>query len=59
MLDEASNLFNIVIIKTDFTIPYTSVFFQLDCKYWNAEAEQAMRKQILNTVLNQSLLQNL
>src|ERR1039458_10655620 len=29
-----------LLIKTDMTIPYTSVFFELDCGYWNAEAEQ-------------------
>jgi hypothetical protein len=26
------------------TIPYTSVFFELDCGYWNAEAEQRLRQ---------------
>lgn len=46
MLDEASELFNILIIKTNFTIPYTSVFFQLDCKYWDGEAEKELRKQL-------------
>ncbi|MBU3024051.1 RbsD/FucU domain-containing protein [Zobellia galactanivorans] len=43
MLDKASEQFKILVIKTDFTIPYTSVFFQLDCKYWNTEAEKQMR----------------
>ncbi|WP_223552322.1 hypothetical protein [Aestuariivivens sp. NBU2969] len=42
-LDKASKLFNVLIIKTDYTIPYTSVFFQLDCKYWNPEAENRLR----------------
>jgi hypothetical protein len=26
------------------TIPYTSVFFELDCGYWSAAAEQRLRK---------------
>ncbi len=43
-LDEASKQFNVLIIKTDFLLPYTSVFFELDCKYWNSEAEQELRK---------------
>ncbi|MDO6516548.1 RbsD/FucU domain-containing protein [Zobellia uliginosa] len=43
MLDKASKQFNIVVIKTDFTIPYTSVFFQLDCKYWDSESETHLR----------------
>ncbi|WP_298477087.1 hypothetical protein [uncultured Maribacter sp.] len=42
-LDEASKLFNVIIIKTDFDIPYTSLFFQLDCNYWNADSEKELR----------------
>jgi hypothetical protein len=36
-----------LIVKTDMTIPYTSVFFELDCGYWNAEAEQRLRQAML------------
>jgi hypothetical protein len=43
-LDESAHLFRILLIKTDMSIPYTSVFFELDCGYWNAEAEQRLRK---------------
>jgi hypothetical protein len=43
-LDEAAELFNILILKTDMVLPYTSVFIQLDCGYWNAEKEQALRE---------------
>lgn len=46
-LDAAAQLFRILVIKTDMTIPYTSVFFELDCGYWNAEAEQRLRQAIL------------
>ena len=42
-LDEASKLFNIVVLKTESTIPYTSVFIELDCGYWSAEKERALR----------------
>lgn len=45
-LDESANLFRILLIKTTLTIPYTSVFFELDCGYWNAEAEQRLQKAI-------------
>lgn len=45
-LDKASKQFNITIIKTNFTVPYTSVFFELDCKYWNSEAEQKLRSDL-------------
>jgi hypothetical protein len=36
-----------LIVKTDMTIPYTSVFFELDCGYWNAGAEERLRQAIL------------
>ena len=45
-LDDSAKLFNVLIIKTDLAIPYTSVFFQLECGYWNAEAEKNMREQL-------------
>ncbi len=43
-LNEAAQLFRILVIKTDLTIPYTSVFFELDCGYWTADAERRMRE---------------
>jgi len=42
-LDEAGKTFRILLLKTDFTIPYTSVFLQLDCAYWNPEKEARLR----------------
>ncbi len=42
-LDQVSQTFRVLIIKTNLTIPYTSVFFQLDCAYWNADAERKLR----------------
>ena len=42
-LDESAKLFNVLILKTDLTIPYTSVFFQLGCGYWPEKSEQEMR----------------
>jgi len=43
-LDQAGKTFKVLIIKTTLTLPYTSVFFQLDCGYWNAQAEQELRE---------------
>ena len=43
-LDQSAMLFQILVIKTEMTIPYTSVFFELDCGYWNAEAEERLRQ---------------
>jgi hypothetical protein len=45
-LDQSAQVFRVLIIKTDMTIPYTSVFFELDCGYWNADAEQRLRQAI-------------
>ncbi|MDQ2841822.1 MAG: hypothetical protein M3Y72_12445 [Acidobacteriota bacterium] len=42
-LDAAGQTFRVLIIKTNLTVPYTSVFLQLDCAYWSAEAEQRLR----------------
>jgi L-fucose mutarotase/ribose pyranase (RbsD/FucU family) len=46
-LDQCAQRFRILIVKTDLTIPYTSVFFELDCGYWSAEAEQRLRQAML------------
>jgi hypothetical protein len=45
-LDKAAQMFSILIIKSTMTIPYTSVFFELDCGYWNADAEARLRAAI-------------
>jgi MFS transporter, FHS family, L-fucose permease len=42
-LNQAGSLFRILILKSTLTIPYTSVFLELDCEYWNDEAEGALR----------------
>jgi hypothetical protein len=42
-LDESAKLFNVVVLKTDLKIPYTSVFIQLECAYWNADKESRLR----------------
>ena len=43
-LDQTAQVFRVLIIKTELTIPYTSIFFELDCGYWSAEAEQRLRR---------------
>jgi hypothetical protein len=45
-LDRSAEIFRILIVKTEMTIPYTSVFFELDCGYWNAGAEERLREAI-------------
>jgi D-ribose pyranose/furanose isomerase RbsD len=47
-LDTASKLFQVVVLKTETVIPYSSVFIQLDCAYWDGNREailcERMRK---------------
>lgn len=43
-IDEASKLFKVLVLKTEGTIAYSSVFLQLDCKYWSGEKESALRQ---------------
>lgn len=45
-LDASAKLFKMLVLKTKETIPYTSVFLQLDCAYWNAEKETQLRKRM-------------
>jgi hypothetical protein len=45
-IDEAGKTFHVLVLKTNFTIPYTSVFIRLDCKYWSAAQEQRLRKRM-------------
>ena len=42
-LDQAGRVFKILMIKTTLAVPYTSVFFELDCGYWTPESEAVMR----------------
>ena len=41
-LDAAGRLYNVIIIKTPLTMPYTTTFFQLDCAYWNGDQQQKL-----------------
>jgi D-ribose pyranose/furanose isomerase RbsD len=52
-LDQCAQVLRILIIKTNMTLPYVSVFFELDCGYWNADAEQILREAIQSATKNQ------
>jgi len=45
-VDEVGKTFHIVVLKTTMTVPYTSVFLQLNCKYWSDEAEKQLRREM-------------
>ncbi len=42
-LDAAGRMFRVLLMKTRLAIPYTSVFFSLECGYWTDEAEMRLR----------------
>ncbi len=44
MLDATAARYNVLVLKTNCTLPYTSVFLELDCGYWSDEAEKRLRE---------------
>ena len=45
-LDMSGRLFRILILKSTLTIPYSSVFLELDCGYWNNRSEMRLRSSL-------------
>ena len=45
-MDEVARTFRILMIKTNLTLPYTTVFLELDCGYWGPDAEAKMREKM-------------
>ncbi|BDI31172.1 hypothetical protein CCAX7_32230 [Capsulimonas corticalis] len=56
-LDAAAGMFEILVIKTSFQIPYTSVFIELDCGYWDAESERRLRMRMESAQANANAVQ--
>lgn len=48
-LDKTAELFNVLILKTNLVLPYTSVFIELECGYWTDAAEQRLRAAVPTT----------
>ena len=46
MLEDASESFNVLVIRTPTALPYTSVFIELQPGYWDAESEARLRERI-------------
>lgn len=42
-VDNASKTFQVLVLKTNSTVPYSSVFIRLNCKYWSDDAEARLR----------------
>lgn len=48
-VDKDSRTFQVLVLKTNSTIPYSSVFIHLKAKYWSDEAEARMRSKMGGT----------
>lgn len=44
LLNKTGESFHVLVLKSNMTIPYTSLFLQLDCKYWGADSEAKLRE---------------
>lgn len=42
-IGETGSQFHVLVLKTTLTVPYSSVFIRLNCKYWSDAAEQRLR----------------
>lgn len=42
-IGEDGNTFKVLVLKTNGTIPYSSIFIRLNCKYWSDDAEHRLR----------------
>ena len=51
-LDAAGQTFHVLLLKTRHTQPYTSVFLQLECGYWDSKKEKSLRTAIQDVVVN-------
>jgi hypothetical protein len=45
-LDAAGEKFRVLVLKTNLTVPYSSVFIELDCGYWTPAAEKRLREKM-------------
>lgn len=45
-VSEAAKSFQVLVLKSDITLPYTTVFIELDCGYWDEARESCLRERI-------------
>ena len=46
MVEDSSNKFSVLVLKTGTTLPYSSIFIEMESAYWDAESEREMRKRM-------------
>jgi len=42
-IGQTGSQFHVLVLKSTMTVPYSSVFIRLNCRYWGDDAEQRMR----------------
>ena len=45
-IGETGKTFQVLVLKTNMTVPYSSVFIRLNCKYWSDDAETRLREKM-------------
>lgn len=45
-MEGVSRSYKVLVIKTDLTLPYTSLFIELDCKYWDADKQKLLEEML-------------
>lgn len=48
LLVDAGSQYRILIIKTESTLPYSSIYLELESGYWDSQSETALRKHMEN-----------
>jgi len=46
LMEDTSKTFEVLVIRTNTALPYTSVFLELQPGYWNADSESALRDKL-------------
>jgi len=58
MLASSGRLFRILILKSTLSIPYSSIFLELDCGYWDSASEARLRNSLKRASEVQSVAQS-
>jgi L-fucose mutarotase/ribose pyranase (RbsD/FucU family) len=55
ILEDSSKSFAVLVLKTKTSLPYSSVFIELDTAYWDGESEREMRNKMQEKELKERL----
>lgn len=55
ILEDSSKSFAVLVLKTKTSLPYSSIFIELDSAYWDGESEREMRRKMQEQELKERL----